>query len=383
MLALVAGLAGGGPNAGGSLIVHTDDVVPYRCWSWAGCDEYYDDPGTCENANTRVTQGGIGPVFIWFLAAFDETTNPCVTSIDFGLEHTFFDEDFGGHYWYCGPEGTLDDPDLGWPEDVRAGNTIHFGSPVEGNRLFPIYYVCMMGTLGDYIKTAIHPRLGYAAFTDNSDPPVIDGCTRFGQVRWDEAGYNECPAPPEELMACCFDVGNCLFLGEESCLELGGEPQGAGSVCNPNPCPQPPDGACCFVDGACQFVDEYACVHVGGAFQGGDTVCDPNPCPQPPTGACCIADGECVAVDMYECAALDGTYEGDGTTCDPNPCPGLGACCLEDDNCIMAWETTCLTLGGAYLGREVDCDPNPCGTTDVDEQQRIETTWGTIKARYR
>ena len=380
LLLLFAGVATSGRNTGGALIVHTNNVVPYRCWLPDGCGEDYNDPGTCEDATTQID---VDYTLVWFLAAFDEASDPSVTAIDFGLDYYLHDNDLDAYYWYCGPEGTTSDPDAGWPGDSGAGNTIKFGSPVEGTRLFPFYYVCIFAREGDYIGTRIHPSLGYAAFTDDGEPPVIDGCSRFGQARWGEPGYNECPAYPGDLVACCFDVGNCIYLTDDECDDFGGQSQGAGSVCDPNPCLPPIDGACCFEDGTCQILNRYECAHIGGLFQEEGTVCDPNPCPQPPQGACCMDDGGCVTETQNNCAGLAGAYRGDGTSCDPNPCPGVGACCLESGHCILAWPTACLALGGIYLGREIDCDPNPCGTMDVHEGQRIEATWGTIKARYR
>jgi len=104
---------------------------------------------------------------------------------------------------------------------------------------------------------------------------------------------------------------------------LGGMPQGYGSLCNPNPCPQPPM-ACCFPDGHCEYVTADRCVAEGGSPQGYGTVCDPNPCSQPPpTGACCIGDqGDCEIMTADQCAQAGGQYQGNGVLCqDPNPCP--------------------------------------------------------------
>lgn len=78
----------------------------------------------------------------------------------------------------------------------------------------------------------------------------------------------------------------------------------------------PSKGACC-VDGDCTIELEDDCVGLGGEYQGNGTGCDPNPCiPTIPTGACC--DGEdCTITTEEDCT---GIYQGDDTTCDPNPC---------------------------------------------------------------
>jgi sulfatase modifying factor 1 len=47
--------------------------------------------------------------------------------------------------------------------------------------------------------------------------------------------------------------------------------------------PVAPTGACCQPDGTCsEETDEAACIGLGGVWQGAGTICDPNPCPLPP-----------------------------------------------------------------------------------------------------
>ena len=55
-----------------------------------------------------------------------------------------------------------------------------------------------------------------------------------------------------------------------------------------------------------------------GEFWGWGTVCNPNPCPQP-TGACCFMR-LCFELTEDDCVNNWGTYMGDGTPCEPNPC---------------------------------------------------------------
>jgi hypothetical protein len=40
------------------------------------------------------------------------------------------------------------------------------------------------------------PLTGTATFLSDDDPPVIDEIEQFGQIRWHEPGYNECPEDP-------------------------------------------------------------------------------------------------------------------------------------------------------------------------------------------
>jgi hypothetical protein len=47
-------------------------------------------------------------------------------------------------------------------------------------------------------------------------------------------------------------------------------------VCEPNPCAQPE--ACCLLDGRCLLILPTACLEHGGQPQGEGSRCDPNPC---------------------------------------------------------------------------------------------------------
>jgi hypothetical protein len=168
--------------------------------------------------------------------------------------------------------------------------------------------------------------------------------------------------------ACCLEDGTCLIVTEEECFAQAGEYQGDETLCDPNPCEQPPPpiGACCLEDGTCLIVTEEECFAQAGEYQGDETLCDPNPCeqPPPPIGACCLEDGTCLIVTEEECFAQAGEYQGDETLCDPNPCeqppPPIGACCLEDGTCLIVTEEECFAQAGEYQGDETLCDPNPC-----------------------
>ena len=76
-----------------------------------------------------------------------------------------------------------------------------FGSPIVGDTFFPFYKLGVYGFDGAYLGTSINPTGGYAAFVDDSNPPVLDECHRFGQVRWYRPGWNECPGGGESA-AC-------------------------------------------------------------------------------------------------------------------------------------------------------------------------------------
>jgi len=81
------------------------------------------------------------------------------------------------------------------------------------------------------------------------------------------------------------------------------------------------DGACCFPGQTCQTETAADCGNLGGNFQGTGTVCVPNPCPPDPTGACCADDGTCSEVTEATCNLQSSTYQGDGSLCLNTECP--------------------------------------------------------------
>ncbi|MCZ6682942.1 MAG: zinc metalloprotease [Planctomycetota bacterium] len=81
------------------------------------------------------------------------------------------------------------------------------------------------------------------------------------------------------------------------------------------------DGACCLSFG-CLILSESVCDGNGGDFEGTGTACTPDPCPPPPDGACCLSFG-CVVLSESVCDGNGGDFEGSGTSCAPDPCPPL------------------------------------------------------------
>lgn len=194
------GSAEAGKNEGGALIVHTNDAMGWRD-PWGQCD-FWDEwnPGTCEEANPQTDKEGFFHSLIWFIAALPEESNPAATACCFGLDHNLpADYNHFGAWIYCGPVGTYESAGSDWPLDAAtAANCVYFGSPIGGNRFFPVYYFIVTGgdVEGAYFGSAVNPDYGTAFFLDDSAPHVEDEIRKFGQVRWGEPGYNECPDPP-------------------------------------------------------------------------------------------------------------------------------------------------------------------------------------------
>ncbi|MFN0133716.1 MAG: multicopper oxidase domain-containing protein [Phycisphaerales bacterium] len=119
-------------------------------------------------------------------------------------------------------------------------------------------------------------------------------------------------------------------------------------------------GACCLVGGACQILTSAQCSSQGGAYQGNGTICSPNPCPQP-TGACCLSGGACSVLTSAQCATQGGVFQGTGTGCSPNPCPQTtGACCFNDASCVVLTPAGCTGMGGVYRGDNTACTAGLC-----------------------
>ncbi len=178
-----------GRNAGGALIVHTNDAVAYTV-TGDYCQTSFL-PASCEAAVTRTDKDEDTPAVIWLLAAFPDTSSPAVTAIQFGIEHNLpANEGYFEHYAKC---GDLEMPDQGWPE-TGFGNLLSFGSAAKTELLFPFYWFAAYGFEGAYLGTRTYPSTDEAKFVGNENPPLEDRIFQFGIVRWYAQGANSCPA---------------------------------------------------------------------------------------------------------------------------------------------------------------------------------------------
>lgn len=313
MLALFSTTVPAGPNANGWLIVHTNDAYSYA--STTVCTTTLGQPATCEDAIVRTDKGTAAVV--WLLASFLPSANPRVASVYFGIDFDDVNLDPTTEFGFCGPAGTVEAPDDGWPSKT-AGDAIGFGIPIIGNTLFRFYYFKVdefSGLPGPFLCSDINPIGGFAAFFDDNFPPARDNITLFGCVKWYAEGQS-CQWVQPPMGACCFATGECVVLGPAACQDQGGLYLGDDTTCVPdNPCAQP--GACCdLATGACALVLEAECL-APLVFFGGD--CLPNnPCPQ--MGACCdVVTGACAYVHQSECPPPFVWHP--EWTCDPDYCP--------------------------------------------------------------
>ncbi len=322
-----------GRNANGALVVHVNDPVTYR-----GTEDFCTSalPTECADLVTTSHATGEDVAVIWFLAAFRAEASPAVTTIQFGIEHNLPPgQGYFIRYSACGPS-PLELPDTGWPE-TGFGNLVAYSGPVY-DHLFKFYWFAVFNEDSQsYLGTRTYPNTNEAKFVDDGNPPIEDLIFNFGTVRWEVPGENHCPQPLPAEVACCFPDGTCLFIVEGDCIEQGGASQGPGSSCDPNPCPQLE--ACCFQDWRCEMMLPADCTQAGGVAQGPGTNCDPN--------LCFVGDGE--------------------------------ACCFEDGHCEWILAGDCVALGGrSPQGAGTTCETVICETVPIEN-----TTWGSIKARFR
>lgn len=293
-----------GRNADGALIVHTDDTY---AWSrGTACVDRRATPASCEGASTTSTRRDDATV--WVVAAFCPSASPSVTSVYFGI-------DYQGtglepvESKMCGPDGSFEIPDEDWPFSGR-GNTIAFAHAVT-DLLFPVYAFRMDGGApGAWFCTRTNPMGGYASFTDDSDPPFLDFCLRFGCLRWFAPGYAECGSCSQPQGACCAPDGSCSLGEPDPCVEDGGDYRGDFVPCDPDPCI--PRGVCCF-GARCELRMPARCAEEGGLFVAGPEGCADEPCA--PRGSCCTWNGLCEVLTRRDCDARRGLYWTEGEDC--------------------------------------------------------------------
>jgi hypothetical protein len=127
--------------------------------------------------------------------------------------------------------------------------------------------------------------------------------------------------------ACCFPDTHCEDLVPFTCLQRGGQPMGAGSLCATTLCPGANLGACCYGTTMvlCAVTDEITCTQqLIGQWKGAGTNCDDldgdgtadicEQTPQQPEG-CCLPDGTCVMLLPADCLNMGGTPKGPYSRC--------------------------------------------------------------------
>lgn len=355
---------------------------------------------TCEEVTTVVPSGD-NVAIVYVIAAFPRGQNPELGKVTFAVQ---YDAELL-EIIDTGINATVVKQTTNWP---RAGSSIHLSwDPKPRGRSVEVMWFAVR----QLTETPALLALGAGAFggefgDDGRDWP-IDG---FGTVGFGRDGDAHCPFHG----FCCLPGDDCELLTELWC-DLGrgvfiGDDDSCASCAH--------IGACCH-DWTCKMNTESQCVVGGWVYAGDGTACEPNACI--PFGACCAFDGTCTVVQEDQCDRLNFVL---GATCDPSPCPALGACCYTyDELCIIASEQACLAYRSEYQGDGTICSPESClpGLCCVEEDPgaclystpedcakaggsyregpwgppdeacsvcfccpaTIESSWGTVKSRFR
>ena len=277
-----------GPNAGGVLLVHTDDSIAYTsdgvyagasgisCAPDPTCPPYegYTD---CVEALGRAnpTSGhGSAPSVWWVLAAFPPGTQSCprLTGITFGADWTEALTLLG-----YGSGGDFELPTSQWP--APGEGTAVTWQAAQRSQVAEVYWFAGYSDYGsELFALEPHPTQG-GNFADDSVPAVLDLIDGYGTLGLNGAtGSNPFPGGGA-TGACCPGGGSCLVLDSASCAALGATYQGDGVACSPKACP-PPTGACCEPDGTCTVLTAAECEAQSGSYLGDFSGCDPHPCSQ-------------------------------------------------------------------------------------------------------
>ena len=141
-----------------------------------------------------------------------------------------------------------------------------------------------------------------------------------------------------------------------------------------------PTRACCFASGTCQVLPADQCIAAGGEVYT-QTVCEPNPCPQPPTFACCLPGDEvCYMMTGMDCEAAGGVWYVDAVCSSAGgdfDCPLWRVCCIGIE-CVVVTEETCRASAGIWHPEWTACEPGLCDVVPANEN-----SWGAIKGLYR
>jgi hypothetical protein len=260
-----------GPNSNGTLVAALSVGTVYTTDNSGYCGTTTVDD--CDNA--VVTTSGGTTVVINVLAAI--AGSPRLAGVTWGIVYS--PGVILSEYGNC---GDFELPDGAWP-DSGTGNAVTW-STAQTTNIIEIYWFAAYNYYTPdchVLQLGPHPtQLGQ--FGDDSVPSQIDPIAGYSSFGFDCPGVLVCPAG-ERPGACCTD----------------------------------PDG-----DGYEDFCTITLASGCAGTFQGPDTVCQPNPCPQPPvTEACCFNDGSCQDLTVDECIAGGGTPQGPGSACATTECP--------------------------------------------------------------
>lgn len=180
-----------GPNAGGVLLVHTDDTVVYTPdtasylgLSTMGCDSDfdcppYDDPD-CLSIPPDATSGKADTenAVWWVLAAFPANSCPSLAGLTFGATWAAENDIV---ITALGPGGEFELPTSNWPFYLGEGTAVTWSSG-QTARVTEVYWFAGYAYYGPAtFNLGPHPTQG-GNFADASVPSLIDPIAGYGSL---------------------------------------------------------------------------------------------------------------------------------------------------------------------------------------------------------
>ena len=220
----------GGPNAGGTLIVHNPQLIyPGGGQDFSACGQGIP-PATCESANTRIDDSDSRYVVWKVYVAFAPCTSPRLKAMDFGI---VYDPSIilVDHGCCLGDpnHGIQDLPGPGWPNS--GTNDVIVWQYTQTTTLVEAYWFAGYtdgGQAGQFRMTG--GRFG-GMFADDSVPTLLDPIAGYGSLGFNEPGSAACPSSGS-TGACC--IGHtCSITCEGDCTAQGGDYMGDGTTCDP------------------------------------------------------------------------------------------------------------------------------------------------------
>ncbi|MCA9727209.1 MAG: hypothetical protein R3E12_00210 [Candidatus Eisenbacteria bacterium] len=266
------GAAHAGPNAGGVLLLGLADAPYTRDVDY--CDS--NSATSCNDIVVSIRPYGGDVLVINCLAMFAPGSR--LSGITFGLDY----DDASVAIVDAGGCGDFELPDAGWPAP-GTGTAVTWGAP-QMESVVPVYWFAAYSYYYDDsydLRLIPHPTQG-GNFADDDIPANIDPIAGLGRFGFNMPGQVFCPEGGVDVEACCFSDCTCAELLPEDCVVQGGNPQGPGTTCSPDPC-ECPIGACCLPSGSCVESTADDCALHDGVFMGAGVPCVPDPCEPNPT----------------------------------------------------------------------------------------------------
>ncbi len=227
-IALLAGAAAAGPNAGGTILVHSAGLT-YEGQGECGQGV---PPQSCVTAVSEIDDADPDHHKVWKVyAAFPDNASPRLKGITVGIH---YDEEYGDMAGTVisayGPCAEFELATSNWPHD-NSGTSLVWTNTQTGH-LTEVYWFAGYNYSGNPTTFVLipHPEQG-GDFADDGIPSVLDPITGYGTLGFNTSGQVACPGDVI-YGACCVDE-NCTITTQAECT---GDWQGAGTICEPSPC---------------------------------------------------------------------------------------------------------------------------------------------------